>query len=241
MKTPITSTLLALLICTLLSNTLLAQKSGKSSNSGSGSGSAFNIGGYVGHLSSNLNQIPFETNGLGGISLEPISSLAIGGTVQYDFAKYFALESGLHYFQQGTKIKTVFTDFSTVFTTEADLKASYISVPVLLQGKVKFGNWEARLGFGGYYSFKLNESQTFTSNDPSITSDGEDNYKGGDFGLQTMVGIGYGFGKSRISLNWRYNAGLSEVLEGIDTQAGDKQAKFTSKNIGISYTYTLGK
>jgi len=205
----------------------------------------FNIGGYLGLISSNLNQVPYSDYGsqlpvgtVGTVEVNPVSSTVLGIIAQYDLHKYFSLESGLSFLQQGTTLKITQTNIFGTTSVDATLKATYLQFPILAVGKFNADNFDFRLGLGGYFSTKVGESKSTTTSGFKLSD--ADAYTSLDAGIQYMGSLGYCFGKSKINITGRFNRGIAEILNGIDTQNGTRQASFNSINFGISYIYCIG-
>lgn len=130
-------------------------------------------------------------------SMKPGLNIGVAGEVM--LTNHFAIEPGVYYSMQGTKVD------------EANLKVKndYLNIPVLLKGYVYEG---FNLFAGPQLGFKVSSKAKLSGSGASITTDAmSDAFKSVDFGI--VVGAGY---QSSMGLlfSLSYNIGLANVLDG---------------------------
>lgn len=130
-------------------------------------------------------------------SMKPGLNIGVAGEVM--LTNHFAIEPGVYYSMQGTKVD------------EANLKVKndYLNIPVLLKGYVYEG---FNLFAGPQLGFKVSSKAKISSSGTSVTTDAiSDAFKSVDFGI--VVGAGY---QSSMGLlfSLSYNIGLANVLDG---------------------------
>lgn len=130
-------------------------------------------------------------------SMKPGLNIGVAGEVM--LTNHFAIEPGVYYSMQGTKVD------------EANLKVKndYLNIPVLLKGYVYEG---FNLFAGPQLGFKVSSKAKISSSGTSVTTDAiSDAFKSVDFGI--VVGAGY---QSSVGLlfSLSYNIGLANVLDG---------------------------
>ena len=142
----------------------------------------------------------------------------VGGVAEFPISENFSIQPELLYSMQGAKV--VFVDEFDVM--EADLKLSYINVPIMAKYYVMEGlSLEVGPQIGFLMSAKVDDE------------DVKDGYKSIDFGLNG--GVGY---KTEMGLFFqaRYNAGLAAINEEFE---GDGGAKVTNNVVSFSVGYTF--
>lgn len=140
----------------------------------------------------------------------------VGGVAEFPISENFSIQPELLYSMQGAKV--VFVDEFDVM--EADLKLSYINVPIMAKYYIMEGlSLEVGPQIGFLMSAKVDDE------------DVKDGYKSIDFGLNG--GVGY---KTEMGLFFqaRYNAGLAAINEEFE---GDGGAKVTNNVISFSVGY----
>lgn len=132
--------------------------------------------------------------------------LNLGVTAEYRFTDVFAIEPGLFYSMQGTKIPTL-RDSESGYKLKAKFKNDYLNIPVLAKIYVKDG-WNVFLGpqLGFLVSSKLNG----TAGDATVSIKTSDYYKKVDFSL--VFGAGYQFDRGLL-VSFHYNAGLCKTFK----------------------------
>lgn len=130
-------------------------------------------------------------------SMKPGLNIGVAGEVM--LTSHFAIEPGVYYSMQGTKVDEV----------SLKIKNDYLNIPVLFKGYVYEG---FNLFAGPQLGFKVSSKAKLSGSGASITTDAiSDAFKSVDFGI--VVGAGY---QSSMGLlfSLSYNIGLANVLDG---------------------------
>lgn len=130
-------------------------------------------------------------------SMKPGLNIGVAGEVM--LTNHFAIEPGVYYSMQGTKVDEV----------SLKLKNDYLNIPILFKGYVYEG---FNLFAGPQLGFKVSSKAKLSGSGASITTDAmSDAFKSVDFGI--VVGAGY---QSSMGLlfSLSYNIGLANVLDG---------------------------
>jgi hypothetical protein len=149
------------------------------------------------------------------VSLDSRTAITGGVSVQFPLGSMLALEVDALYTEKGTKISDG--------GDSAELKLSYIDVPVLL--RYTLGTAEAKpfILAGGSLGLKLDCKVGATSGSVSANADctaiNENDQKGLDLGVTFGGGVAF----NRLSLQARYTTGLGDIFD-------DNDDTVTSKN-----------
>lgn len=130
-------------------------------------------------------------------SMKPGLNIGVAGEMM--LTSHFAIEPGVYYSMQGTKVDEV----------SLKIKNDYLNIPVLFKGYVYEG---FNLFAGPQLGFKVSSKAKLSGSGASITTDAmSDAFKSVDFGI--VVGAGY---QSSVGLlfSLSYNIGLANVLDG---------------------------
>lgn len=130
-------------------------------------------------------------------SMKPGLNIGVAGEMM--LTNHFAIEPGVYYSMQGTKVDEV----------SLKIKNDYLNIPVLFKGYVYEG---FNLFAGPQLGFKVSSKAKLSGSGASITTDAmSDAFKSVDFGI--VVGAGY---QSSVGLlfSLSYNIGLANVLDG---------------------------
>lgn len=130
-------------------------------------------------------------------SMKPGLNIGVAGEMM--LTSHFAIEPGVYYSMQGTKVDEV----------SLKIKNDYLNIPVLFKGYVYEG---FNLFAGPQLGFKVSSKAKLSGSGASITTDAmSDAFKSVDFGV--VVGAGY---QSSMGLlfSLSYNIGLANVLDG---------------------------
>lgn len=130
-------------------------------------------------------------------SMKPGLNIGVAGEMM--LTSHFAIEPGVYYSMQGTKVDEV----------SLKIKNDYLNIPVLFKGYVYEG---FNLFAGPQLGFKVSSKAKLSGSGASITTDAmSDAFKSVDFGI--VVGAGY---QSSMGLlfSLSYNIGLANVLDG---------------------------
>lgn len=130
-------------------------------------------------------------------SMKPGLNIGVAGEVM--LTNHFAIEPGVYYSMQGTKVDEV----------SLKLKNDYLNIPILFKGYVYKG---FNLFAGPQLGFKVSSKAKISGSGTSITTDAvSDAFKTFDFDI--VIGAGY---QSSMGLlfSLSYNIGLANVLDG---------------------------
>lgn len=156
------------------------------------------------------------TNMDGG--MKPGLNIGVAGEMM--LTNHFAIEPGVYYSMQGTKVDEV----------SLKLKNDYLNIPVLFKGYVYEG---FNLFAGPQLGFKVSSKAKISSSGASVTTDAmSDAFKSIDFGI--VIGAGY---QSSMGLlfSLSYNIGLANVLDGdkLASMSGMSQVKDEKSRNGV--------
>lgn len=132
--------------------------------------------------------------------------LNLGVTAEYRFTDIFAVEPGLFYSMQGTKIPALH-DSESGYTLKTKFKNDYLNIPVLAKFYVKDG-WN--VFFGPQLGFLVSSKLKGTAGDATVSVKTGDYYKKFDFSL--VLGFGYQF-EQGLLVSFNYNAGLCKTFK----------------------------
>lgn len=130
-------------------------------------------------------------------SMKPGLNIGVAGEVM--LTNHFAIEPGVFYSMQGTKIDEV----------SLKLKNDYLNIPILFKGYVYEG---FNIFAGPQLGFKVSSKAKISGSGTSVTTDAvSDAFKTFDFDI--VIGAGY---QSSMGLlfSLSYNIGLANVLDG---------------------------
>ena len=216
----------------------------------------FSLGGKVGlDLSSFSNWSDRKPDFEGDnstIKRSPRTGLQIGAVANYSFSKYLALQAEVLFQQKGEVLKYQYEgDDGDMVDEKYTIKASYITIPILLRGTLPLGKFSLSAFAGPYLGIGISgkyevdyEDQTFTGEfEFGKGSDSDDMTKlhridfGISFGLIPALTVGPG----DIFLDLRYDLGLVDFYNPDPKPDGFISQK--NRNIGISvgYLVKLGK
>lgn len=177
-------------------------------------GQGFTVGGEAGLNISDLSVDPDQ-----GLDVESETGFTLGAVVGYDFAPegLFGVQSGLYFSQKGATISAVGDD------DEADVDLDYLEFPFLgvVNIPVHGAQVAPRLYAGGILGFELSCDLAITDVQDAVTTSGECDAPGFDedrletnsvdFGLLFGGGIGFDTGPGRVTVDARFNLGLSDI------------------------------
>lgn len=151
-------------------------------------------------------------------SMKPGLNIGVAGEMM--LTSHFAIEPGVYYSMQGTKVDEV----------SLKIKNDYLNIPVLFKGYVYEG---FNLFAGPQLGFKVSSKAKLSGSGASITTDAmSDAFKSVDFGI--VVGAGY---QSSMGLlfSLSYNIGLANVLDGdkLASMSGMSQVKDEKSRNGV--------
>ncbi|MCR4396711.1 MAG: PorT family protein, partial [Candidatus Saccharicenans sp.] len=146
-----------------------------------------------------------------GYSWETKMGLAGGISMEIGLPGPFSIQPEVLYVQKGAKIS--FSEEGITGTFKANI--DYIEIPVLLKYNLVTGGLTRPSVYVGPY-FGFNTSAKFVlsvTGYPDQTEDIKDDIKNTEFGAVFGVGLTQKLGLFRITLDARYDLGLSNILE----------------------------
>ncbi|MGB9837123.1 MAG: porin family protein [Candidatus Saccharicenans sp.] len=166
----------------------------------------------------NIKSVPstFE-----GYSWENKTGLAGGLSMEIGLPGPFSIQPELLYIQKGAKISVSEGDITGTFKANID----YFEVPVLLKYNLVSGGLTIPSIYAGPY-VGFNTSAKFVlsiSGYPDETEDIKDQIKNTEFGAVFGVGLTQKLGLFKITLDARYDLGLSNIVE--VTEGGPESIK----------------
>lgn len=148
-----------------------------------------------------------------------------GGFIQLDFAGPFALQPEVLYVQKGSKQEDEVSGTTITATTKLD----YVEVPVLAKFQLPLGGpFSPNLFAGPSVGFNASAETEVEGGGQSQTNDISDDVSSTEFGLVFGVGGDFGIGAGTITVDARYNLGLTNV--------DDSDADQTLNNQGFMIT-----
>lgn len=158
-----------------------------------------------------------------GEDFESKLGICIGGFITVNISEMFAIQPEVLYSMKGSKAEG--TLFGETFKLQFNL--SYLEIPVLVKLRIPTqGNVKPSLFVGPSLAIKLSGKMKFEYAGESEEEDIEE-LKDTDFGL--IIGAGFDFGKLTVDL--RYNLGLTKIPEEDD----EVKNKVISLMIGYSF------
>lgn len=138
------------------------------------------------------------------------TAFAFGGYVTLGMTDLFSVQPELLYSMKGAKWD--YTDLSgTVNVTD---RLSYIEIPVLFKVQlVGTPAFKPNFYVGPQFSMLLSAKEKSEASGQSAEADIKDNLKSTDFGLVGGVGANFPVGTGSLSLDIRYDLGLSKVID----------------------------
>lgn len=167
----------------------------------------------------------------------------VGAFVEVKLNDKFAIQPEILYSAQGAKGKSDAEQMGISVSSQADLKTSYLNVPIMAKYYVtpNFA-FEA----GPYVGFLMNAKTEFTSEIMGISTEGTYDVKEAMNTVDFGVGVGANFNlENGFFVGARYNLGLSKIYKDYkaDTSnpnlviAGDSQANIKNSVIQVSVGY----
>ncbi len=163
------------------------------------------VGASLANLTGSDAKSPFaDTLGTGiSVSKKMLIGFAAGLFADYQIAPQFAVAVEPMYVMKGAKYEAT---LGTVKET-AKLKLSYIEIPVLAKFMPTMtGNIKPSIFAGPFVGLRMSAK---VSDGASV--DVKDNVKSTDFGIAFGAGVAYGMTKGAITLDARYDLGLSKI------------------------------
>jgi hypothetical protein len=155
-----------------------------------------------------------------------------GGFVGHPINPMWTVQGELLYAMKGVKAKWNVGDDEYNGTT----KLTYLEVPVLLMLNIPVqGNIKPQIFAGPAIGFKLGAKHETKAHSSTVEVD-IDGAKSMDFGLVVGAGVGFPMGPKTISLEGRYDLGLTNVY---DKAEGDSKQPEV-KNSVISFMVGIG-
>ncbi len=153
-----------------------------------------------------------------------------GGFITYQFTELFAIQPEVLFAMEGAK-----SDFDSAGVTESrSLKLNYIEVPIL---------FKVLLVGGGNFkpNFYAGPSINFLMSAKAEDVDVKDFYKSTGFGLIGGVGADLLMGEmgSKVTMNLRYNVGLSSIAETVESPLGDIEPDVKTSTISLMVGYSF--
>ena len=165
-----------------------------------------------------------------------------GAFVRWDLIPRVGLQVELLYTQRGTESSV--NNFGLIDTLA--IKLDYLEIPVLFRYVLPFpGKVKPNFLFGPALAFNVSAKTTTDDNSSFYGSDLEIiNARGTEFSIILGAGIDVTLGKGTLLLETRYNIGLTEAFEDVDsgTELAENEISFTDsgealdlKNGGFSF------
>lgn len=172
-----------------------------------------NIGVKGGVGFANMNGVDYEMDSRTGLAIGAYTNLALSNSP-------IVIQPELLYTQKGyAGTGTISIGGAQVANADFTFKFDYIEVPVL--GKASFdagGSSVLPYAFAGpYLGFNVNAEADIETNNGSGTEDVSDQVSSTDLGL--VIGAGATVSNS-INISARYEAGLTETIDGTDAKNG---------------------
>jgi hypothetical protein len=136
-----------------------------------------------------------ETDGL-----DSRTGFLIGGFATIDFGAPVLVQPELTYVQKGASAEINDSDITQ--------KLDYIEIPVLVKYKIPAGGFSPNLFAGPALGFNINAERS-----NGDTQDISDSTSGTEFGLYLGAGADFGLSAGTLSVDARYNLGLSNILD----------------------------
>jgi len=139
---------------------------------------------------------------------------AVGGiSLNVGIASFFSLQPEVLYVQKGTKGSDTVEGVEITGKYELD----YVEVPLLLNFSfAKEGSSFVPSIFAGPYAgFNARAKIKVTEAGESYSEDFKDEVKDTDFGLTFGIGLGKKIGSGKITIDVRYDLGLTNIAEGM--------------------------
>ncbi len=156
-----------------------------------------------------------------------------GGFVEYPIGPTLSFQGEILYSMKGDKATWKEGDEEV----EGTMKLAYLEIPMLLKANLPMGDkMRPQVYAGPAIAFKMSAKHETEGGSYSGTEDLKDVIKGTDFGLVMGAGVGFPMGARTISLEARYDLGLTNIVK---KQAGmDKEPEV--KNNAISILLGIG-
>lgn len=149
----------------------------------------------------------------------------VGGYALLNLSGPIAIQPEILFVQKGSSNEQSFQGTTFTSTTKLD----YIEVPVLAKYQISGGSGFSPSIFAGpAVGFNANAERTTEGRGQSETEDISDGVSGTEFGLYFGAGADIGFGAGSVSIDARYNLGLSNIA--------DTDGDFSQNNQGFMIT-----
>lgn len=195
-------------------------------------GQGLDLGAQAGVNISDLSQVD-EAGG----ETESITGFRVGGVVRLGLGGAFGLRSGIHLTRSGAR--STETDPFPGAGFNGELRLTRLEVPLAVSLAVPTGGslLTPRLYAGGQVAFELDcEVADLDCDDPADTLFGETETT--SFSLVFGGGIDFAAGPGKITLDARYDHGLTDVIDDSELrQVGGDQR---TRNIALSAGYLIG-
>jgi len=178
----------------------------------------------------NMANLTGDDAKIGNLDKKSQMGICVGGFITYSINEMFAIQPEVLYSATGARAKEEVQGN----ILKAWMKFSYLQIPVLAKVTIPSqGNLKPSIFAGPYFALKLSAKGGYKWGAESDTED-IDEAKGTDFGLVFGGGVdigGLGFlGKGKMTVDIRYNLGLTSIIEDEDV----KNAVFTIL-VGFSF------
>lgn len=172
---------------------------------GKGIKAGVTLGNFAGADADGLGETKKMSLGFGG-----------GGFITYGFTPMFAIQPEVLFMTKGVKYEEDGGDGTDKF------KLSYIEVPVLLKVMPQMqGNVKPNFFAGPFVGFLMSakdKAEGWTDAEDNGDFDIKDDMKSIEFGLAVGAGVDFGMGKGKVTLDARYDLGLSKITNFTDEQ-----------------------
>jgi len=139
---------------------------------------------------------------------------AVGGiSLNVNIASFFSLQPEVLYVQKGTKGSDTVEGVEITGKYELD----YVEVPLLLNFSfpIAGSSFVPSVYAGPYAGFNARAKIKVTEDGESYSEDFKDEVKDTDFGLTFGIGLGKKIGSGKITIDVRYDLGLTNIAEGM--------------------------
>jgi opacity protein-like surface antigen len=124
----------------------------------------------------------------------------IGGYATIDFGAPVLVQPEIMYIQKGASAE--------IGDTEITQKLDYIEIPVLAKYQIPAGGFSPNVFAGPALGFNINAERS-----NGDTQDISDSISGTEFGLYFGAGADFGLSAGTVSIDARYNLGLTNILD----------------------------
>ncbi len=133
------------------------------------------------------------------------TGFAFGGFLEFSLSPSLALQPELYYVMKGASVSPL------------SIKLSYLEVPVLLKMTIPTaGQISPNFYVGPFFSVMLSADASANGQSASVS----DFFNSTDVGLTVGAGIGFPVTRGKITIDGRYDLGLTKPWKSVDTQIG---------------------